>query len=114
MGRVVDGIELVLYPEGDVLAAYGVTDAAQLAWMKPRLVPHPWVCFEQTLCLRNEAAVRRIPQTLVLCSKGVARWREIETAAPSVERVWEIDTGHDLMISEPEATAGMLLRVASL
>ena len=28
------------------------------------------------------------------------------------ERVWEIDTGHDLMISEPEATAEMLLRLS--
>jgi hypothetical protein len=28
--------------------------------------------------------------------------------------VWEIDTGHDLMITEPEAVAEMLLRVAAI
>ena len=28
-------------------------------------------------------------------------------------RLWDIDTGHDLMITEPEAVADRLLRVAS-
>ena len=29
-------------------------------------------------------------------------------------RLWDIDTGHDLMITEPDAVAELLLRVASL
>ena len=28
-------------------------------------------------------------------------------------RLWDIDTGHDLMITEPEAVADLLLRVAA-
>jgi len=28
-------------------------------------------------------------------------------------RLWDIDTGHDLLITEPEAVADRLLRVAS-
>ena len=28
-------------------------------------------------------------------------------------RLWEIDTGHDLMITEPEAVADALLQVAA-
>jgi hypothetical protein len=28
-------------------------------------------------------------------------------------RLWDIDTGHDLMITEPEATAQALLEVAA-
>jgi hypothetical protein len=28
--------------------------------------------------------------------------------------VWEIDSGHDLMITEPKAVAEMLLRVAAI
>ena len=27
-------------------------------------------------------------------------------------RVWDVDTGHDLMITEPKAVADLLLRVA--
>ncbi len=30
------------------------------------------------------------------------------------DRVWELDTGHDLMITEPEKTAELLLRLADL
>ena len=29
-------------------------------------------------------------------------------------RVWDIDTGHDLTITEPEKVSGHLLRVAAL
>lgn len=113
-GRVVDGVELVLYPTPEVLGAYGVTQPVQLAWMTPKLTPHPWKCFEQKLILRNELAMRKIPQTHIVCSTRLVSWNCAEIEAASDGRVWEIDTGHDLMITEPEAIAEMLLRVASL
>ena len=59
------------------------------------------------------AAVRRIPRAIVNCTdrlkyvEGVWRERPLDG-----ERVWEIDTGHDLMISEPQALTEMLLKVA--
>jgi pimeloyl-ACP methyl ester carboxylesterase len=34
-------------------------------------------------------------------------------AARAVGRLWDIDTGHDLMITEPEAVAALLLKVAA-
>lgn len=37
-----------------------------------------------------------------------------ELLAASEGRVWEIDTGHDLMLTEPDRVAQMLLRVAGL
>src|SRR5450756_375000 len=43
-GRVVDGIELVLFPGTDPMHFYGVKDPEQIAWMKPKLTPHPWKC----------------------------------------------------------------------
>ena len=33
--------------------------------------------------------------------------------ARAEDRLWDIDTGHDLMITEPEAVAELLERVAS-
>ena len=112
-GRMVEGMELLLYPGTDPLNFYGVTDPEQLAWMKPKLTPHPWKCFEQKLVLTNEAAMRRIPQTHIVCSANLGT-RRAELEALSEGRVFEIDTGHDLMISEPEAVAELLLRLASL
>src|SRR5260370_27882156 len=43
--RVVNGMELVLFPGTDPMSFYGVTDREQIAWMKPKLTPHPWICF---------------------------------------------------------------------
>ena len=112
--RVVDGVELVLYPGEDPMEFFGVTDPGQIAWMKPRLTPHPWKCFEQKLVLNNEAAMRQLPVSFIF--SGV----QIESLTDEIReqiraftqgRFWEIDTGHDLMISEPAKTAEALLQV---
>jgi len=113
-GRVVDGIELVLFPGTDPLGYFGVTDPRQIAWMKPKLTPHPWKCFEQKLRLTNEAALWKLPQTHIVCTSTLPG-RDIEKLKASSDgRVWDIDTGHDLMITEPRAVADLLLRVAAL
>lgn len=112
--RIVDGVELVLFPGTDPMNFYGVTDPEQIAWMKPKLTPHPWQCFEQKLVLHNEAAMRKIPQTHIVCTATLATRDAPALKASSDGRVWDIDTGHDLMITEPDAVAELLLRVASL
>jgi len=62
-GRTVGGVERVLYPGRDPMSYHGVTEPEQIEWMKPKLTPHPWKCFEQKPVLEDEAAVRRVPQT---------------------------------------------------
>jgi pimeloyl-ACP methyl ester carboxylesterase len=112
--RFVDGVELVLYPGEDPMHFYGVTDPRQIEWMKPRLTPHPWKCFEQKLDLKNEDALWAIPQTHIVCTATLPTRDVARLKAASDGRVWDIDTGHDLMITEPDAVAEMLDRVASL
>lgn len=109
--RVVDGVELVLFPGTDPLHFYGVKDPKQIAWMKPKLTPHPWKCFEQKLELKNEAAVRSISQSHIVCTSTLGGRKVAELKALSNGRFWDLDTGHDLMITEPEAVAELLLRV---
>ena len=112
-GRVVDGVELVLFPGNDPMGFFGVTDPAQVAWMKPKLTPHLWRCFDQALTLADEARMRRIPQSHIVCTASLPG-RDVEKLkALSNGRFWDIDTGHDLMISEPEAVSELLLRVAN-
>lgn len=113
-GRIVDGVELVLFPGTDPLHYYGVKDPGQIEWMKPRLTPHPWKCFEQKLRLDHEAEIRRIPQTHIVCTSTLPGRNRAQLEALSGGRLWDIDTGHDLMITEPQAVAGMLLRLAHL
>ena len=111
-GRIVDGVEMVLYPGEDPMSFYGVTDPDLIEWMKGKLTPHPWPCFAQKLMLENESATRNIPQTHIVCTDTLAT-RDVEALrAVSEGRLWDIDTGHDLMITEPAAVAGMLLRLA--
>jgi pimeloyl-ACP methyl ester carboxylesterase len=114
MGQVIDGIELVLLPAPDAGLLYGVTDPVDLAWMAERLTGHPWKCFEEPLALHNEDALWAIPQYHIVCTSTVAtREKALMDQARAEGRLWEIDTGHDLMITEPVRTADALLQVAA-
>jgi pimeloyl-ACP methyl ester carboxylesterase len=112
-GQVVDGVELVLLPAPGAGAFYGVTDPDDLAWMDERLTGHPWACFEQPLRLTDEAALAAIPQYHIICTSTLpTRKRSLMDKARAENRLWQIDTGHDLMITEPRAVADALLEVA--
>ncbi len=112
-GETVDGLELVLLPAPDAGLLYGVEDPDDLAWMAERLTPHPWQCFEQPLDLQHEDALWAIPQYHIVCTSTLAtRDPELMATAKAEGRLWAIDTGHDLMITEPEATTQALLEVA--
>ncbi len=113
-GEVVDGVELVLLPSPEAGLFYGVTDPDDVAWMAERLTGHPWRCFEQPLNLTNEAELWAIPQYHIVCTSTLAtRDPELMEQARAANRLWAIDTGHDLMITEPEAVADALLQVAA-
>ena len=112
--RVADGVELVLFPGTEPLPHYGVTDPGDIAWMAERLTPHAWKCFEQPLRLTNEEALWAIPQSQIVCTATLAtRDPARMEAARAAGRLWDIDTGHDLMITEPDAVAELLLKVAA-
>jgi len=114
MGEVVDGVELVLLPAPGAAAFYGVTDPEDLAWMDERLEGHPWACFEQPLDLQREDELWAIPQFHIVCTSTVlTRDPELIGTARAEGRVWEIDTGHDLMVTEPELVTRALLEVAA-
>jgi pimeloyl-ACP methyl ester carboxylesterase len=113
-GEVINGVELVLLPSPDAGTLYGVTDPDDLAWMASRLTGHPWRCFEQKLDLREEASFSKIPQYHIVCTSTLAtRDPALMEEARAAGRLWDIDTGHDLMITEPEKVADALLAVAS-
>jgi hypothetical protein len=39
---------------------------------------------------------------------------ELYVEASAAGRLWRIDTGHDLMITEPDAVAAVLMEIAAL
>jgi len=114
LGKVVDGVELVLLPGAEAGRFYGVNDPVDLAWMDDRLAGHPWKCFEQRLELTNEDALWAIPQYHIVCTSTLATRDPEQMARARAEgRLWDIDTGHDLMITEPERVAAALSEVAA-
>ena len=113
-GQMVDGVELVLLPSPEAGAFYGVTDPDDLAWMADRLTGHPWKCFEQKLQLENETSLWSIPQYHIVCSSTLATRDTGQMAKARAEgRLWDIDTGHDLMITEPDRVAAALIEVGN-
>jgi pimeloyl-ACP methyl ester carboxylesterase len=113
LGTVVDGVELVLLPSPEAGRFFGVTDPGDVAWMADRLTGHPWKCFEQPLRLTDAAAFAALPKYHIVCTSTLAtRDPELMEKARADGRLWEIDTGHDLMITEPAAVADALLQIA--
>ena len=109
----VNGVECFFLPDEMAGPAYGVPDPADFAWMKPRLAPHPWASITQPLRLANEEAVMALPRTSINCTPTLGvRPKEYLHRTLEADHLFEIDTGHDLMITEPEAVAKMLDQVA--
>jgi pimeloyl-ACP methyl ester carboxylesterase len=112
--RVIDGVELVGFPEQMPPQFFGVTDAVDVAWVAARLRGHPWACYTQPLRLTNEAAMRAIPESHLVCSSTLSGRDVALITARSDGRVWDIDTGHDLMITEPDWVVDRLEEVAGV
>jgi pimeloyl-ACP methyl ester carboxylesterase len=113
--RTVNGVEVVLGPDTQATRQVGSQDAEILAWKAGRQTPHPWISFAQRLQLGDEAALKRIPRTNINCTSTLRmRPKDKLQRALTADRVWEIDTTHDLMITEPQRVAEMLLSLAEL
>jgi pimeloyl-ACP methyl ester carboxylesterase len=113
MGDTIDGVELVLLPAPGAAAFYGITDPDAQAWTDARLTGHPWKCFAQKLQLEHEDELWAIPQFHIVCTSTLAtRDRRLIDPARADGRLWEIDTGHDLMITEPQFVTDALLEIA--
>jgi pimeloyl-ACP methyl ester carboxylesterase len=111
-GALVNGVELVLLPAPGAAAFYGVTDPDDMAWMEARLTGHPWRCFEQELRLQNEDALWAIPHYHIVCDSTLStRDAALIEQAKNEGRLWSIDTGHDLMITEPEFVTDALIQI---
>jgi len=112
--REVDGVELTLFPEPAIIAAFGLVEPADIAWALSLLTPHPMKCFLERLDPAIDTVVDTIPRTSIDCVETLARrGPEIVRRAKAADRCFEIDTGHDLMITKPREVAQMLLEIAA-
>ncbi|MEU2427266.1 alpha/beta fold hydrolase [Streptomyces sp. NPDC007851] len=89
---------------------FGVTEAADLEWLRSMLSDMPVRCLQQPVRLDNPAG-RDVPRTHIHCT-GAVPPGIVRRPVLAGERVWELPTGHDCMITMPAELADLLLRVA--
>ena len=101
--------EVWLLPPGEP-QGYGVVDPEDVAWLKPRMVYTPVLTFEERVTVKNPEA-QAIPRYFIRCT-------EFEFLAPFEHKakqagwpVFQIETGHDAMIIQPEALTDILLQI---
>ena len=89
----------------------GVTEPADQAWVTRRMRPQPYATFSQPLRLKSDKAAH-LPRTYVYCSNPPAGAFDQFAARFRNDPGWrfhELKTGHDCMITAPEAVAGIVL-----
>ncbi len=90
------------------LKVLGVTEDADLEWLRPRLTPHPWKTYTEPLRLTGEH--EKVEASFIEC----VDWMRVftpyaEKAATLGWTIREIDTGHEAMVTAPAELAAMIL-----
>ncbi|WP_181804012.1 alpha/beta fold hydrolase [Streptomyces shenzhenensis] len=89
---------------------FGVTEAADVAWLRTMLSDQAVRSFQQPVRL-DDPAVRAIPRTHIHCVANVPEG-VVRRPVPAHQPVWELPTGHDCMITMPAELAELLLKAA--
>ena len=89
---------------------FGVTERTDVAWMKRLLRPFPMLTHQEKLAA-SDGKAKQLPRYFVHCTQfgmgGFAQKIRQEGGT-----VFELDAGHDAMITEPEKLAVILDKIA--
>lgn len=89
---------------------FGVTDPQDLAWMAPRLTPMPILTHAEKLHAPTMKA-KMLPRSFIHCTQfGLGAFGEKIRSEGG--RVFTLNTGHDAMITQPQAVAEILVQHA--
>jgi pimeloyl-ACP methyl ester carboxylesterase len=89
---------------------WGISDPADQEWVLDRLTPQPVAAFGQPLQVRQPEA-RSIPRSFILSSES-GFGPVAELARESGWRTFQMDTGHDPMITRFRELTNILLQIA--
>ena len=93
----------------------GITDPNLSEWAQERLTPHPYSTYEDPPPSGNPQS-SSIPRTYIHCTLGLhSSWMEPFTARARKLK-WNVHTmaaGHDVMITDPNKLAEILLQIAN-
>jgi pimeloyl-ACP methyl ester carboxylesterase len=93
------------------LQVLGVTDQVDLDWLTPRLTPHPWLTYTEPV--RLTGASDSVTATFIECVDWMRVFEPYAERARGLGwRTEEIATGHEAMVTAPQALSDLLLDVA--
>jgi len=91
----------------------GVTDPADVAWLRRRLVPQPFSCFRASIRLAHPLG-NGLPVTYIRCTEPAYQPMEASARRARTMAGWrylELPTGHDAMVTRPRELTEMLLAI---
>jgi pimeloyl-ACP methyl ester carboxylesterase len=108
-GTAVDGWKALPFP----IARFGLFEAKDIAWVEPKLVPHPMKTILTPVRIADPAA-RSVPGSYLYCTQPAMGLFESSAAKARAAgwRYHEIATGHDAMVTAPKEVARLLLDLA--
>ncbi|WP_062313785.1 alpha/beta fold hydrolase [Demequina rhizosphaerae] len=94
------------------LTVLGVESPDDRDWLLPRLTAHPWKTYTDALRLGDE--VDRVPATFIECVSWMRVFRgQADRARERGWPVYELETGHEAMVTAPQALADLLIGIAA-
>ncbi len=104
--------EVWLLPPGDARFYLGDdADEAEVAWLQTRLVYKPVLTFEEKLHLEQPSAVQATPSAFIRCTRFPYLAAQADKARALGWPVFEVESGHDAMLTAPEAVSEVLLQI---
>jgi pimeloyl-ACP methyl ester carboxylesterase len=108
------GLSLPVPPPA-AFADLGITQEADVAWLKRRFTPHPLGAYETPLVVKN-AIGNGLPRTYIACTSPVFGPTNPSKAWVKQQAGWnwiEMPTGHLPMVTAPDLLAQTLLKIAA-
>lgn len=94
------------------LQVLGVTEQSDLEWLSPRLTPHPWRAYSEPLTLSGVAD--SVPAAYIECTDWMRVFQpQAQRAADRGWPVYDLATGHEAMVTAPQALAELLVKAAA-
>lgn len=92
------------------LEVLGVKDQADLDWLTPRLTPHPWATYAEVIALGEAEA--SVPGVFIECTDWMRVFQpHAERARTRGWPVHELATGHEAMVTAPDALSVLLQQI---
>ena len=89
----------------------GLVQDEDINWVMPKLVPHPYRTFREPVDLQGSTGAA-LQRTYVNCIGSKPRGGARTPQAEGIDDYHELSTGHDAMVTAPEAVAQLLFAIA--